>query len=390
MCRSQTAARLSRHTGKGQMDMDGHKLNKKELVPIIALLVFIAVVLILCAISAGRGAGNGEDAAAVQEESESSETSAASGETASNTEESGAMSSGGETEIAREEGTLTEVKETIALDGEVQAESAAEKDTAAEKDAAKQEETSAQKTEQSVSGNGVSQNTVVVKKTNVEMLAEMMDYWSKGNVEAVEDLSGLSHYRAMSASLQGPSYFYYYGDRNEAGKPDGTGIAVYGEDQYYYGQWADGARSGEGTWLKMYYYSASDTESDRALISHSYNGSWQNNLPNGEGHEQYGIDTDLAPVGSRYWQNVIGSFQNGLYNGEMYIVTEDAGGNLQEWYGNATQGVFETFEGRDQEGRVPICQGAQNPDSHLWIQPLDNMDLGLTEIREQVSTRSGE
>ena len=70
MCRSQTAARLSRHTGKGQMDMDGHKLNKKELVPIIALLVFIAVVLILCAISAGRGAGNGEDAAAVQEESE--------------------------------------------------------------------------------------------------------------------------------------------------------------------------------------------------------------------------------------------------------------------------------------------------------------------------------
>ena len=364
--------------------MDGHKLNKKELVPIIALLVFIAVVLILCAISAGRGAGNGEDAAAVQEESESSETSAASGETASNTEESGAMSSGGETETAREEETLTEVKETIALDGEVQAESAAEKD------AAKQEETSTQKTGQSVSSNGVSQNTVVVKKTNVEMLAEMMDYWSKGNVEAVEDLSGLSHYRAMSASLQGPSYFYYYGDRNEAGKPDGTGIAVYGEDQYYYGQWADGARSGEGTWLKMYYYSASDTESDRALISHSYNGSWQNNLPNGEGHEQYGIDTDLAPVGSRYWQNVIGSFQNGLYNGEMYIVTEDAGGNLQEWYGNASQGVFETFEGRDQEGRVPICQGAQNPDSHLWIQPLDNMDLGLTEIREQVSTRSGE
>ena len=36
--------------------MDGHKLNKKELVPIAALLVFIAVVLILCAVSAGRDA----------------------------------------------------------------------------------------------------------------------------------------------------------------------------------------------------------------------------------------------------------------------------------------------------------------------------------------------
>ena len=372
--------------------MDGHKLNKKELVPIIALLVFIVVILILCAISAGRDAGTGEDKAVMQEESGSAEESPDGGQTGTEAEgESDAASSDGETEAASEEGTLTEVKETIELDEDVRVESAAAGSSAAE-----QEGVSAQKIDpvleeesKRVSDNGVSGNSVVVKKTNVEMLAEMMDYWSKGNVEAVEDLSGLSHYRAMSASLQRPSYFYYYGDRNEAGRPDGTGIAVYGEDQYYYGQWSDGVRSGEGTWLKMYYYNASDTEADRALISHSYNGSWQNNLPNGEGHEQYGIDTDLAQAGSRYWQNVIGTFQNGLYNGEMYIVTEDADGNLQEWYGNASQGVFETFEGRDQEGRVPICQGAQKPDSHLWIRPLDNMDLGLTEIREQVTARSG-
>ncbi len=367
--------------------MDGHKLNKKELVPIIALLVFIAVILILCAVSAGRDAG--ETASVMQEENGSTEMSADAGETASETEgESAHASSGGETENAREEGTLTEVKETIELEEEIRTESTE----------SEQEEASAQKIDPvleeesesaSVSGNGTGADSAVVKKTNVEMLAEMMDYWSKGNVEAVEDLSGLAHYRAMSASLQGPSYFYYYGDRNEAGRPDGTGIAVYGEDQYYYGQWSDGVRSGEGSWLKMYYYSDSDTESDRALISHSYSGSWQNNLPNGEGHEQYGIDIDQAQAGSRYWQNVIGSFQNGLYNGEMYIVTEDAGGNLQEWYGNASEGVFETFEGRDQEGRVPICQDVQNPDSHIWIQPLDNMNLGLTEIREQVTARSG-
>ena len=45
--------------------MDGHKLNKKELVPIIALLVFIAVILILVKTSGrrrrryGRGGGYG-------------------------------------------------------------------------------------------------------------------------------------------------------------------------------------------------------------------------------------------------------------------------------------------------------------------------------------------
>ena len=114
--------------------MDGHKLNKKELVPIIALLVFIAVILILCAVSAGRDAG--ETAPVMQEESGSTEMSADAGETASETEgESAHASSGGETENAQEEGTLTEVKETIELEEEIRTESTE----------SEQEEASAQK-----------------------------------------------------------------------------------------------------------------------------------------------------------------------------------------------------------------------------------------------------
>lgn len=363
--------------------MNDHKWDKKELAPIAALLIFIAVVLILCAVSAGRDARAQENAQAGRTESEvQTEAPAAEGakqETARETETETipekAESAPGE---GLESGNVTEIRETVELEEELQAESITPV-LAGEPDHV------------SVSENGVSGNAAPAgKKTNVEMLAEMMDYWSKGNVEAVEDLSGLSHYRAMSASLEGPSYFYYYGDRNDAGRPEGTGIAVYGGDQYYYGQWADGVRSGEGTWLKMYYYRDSDTEADRVLISHSYTGAWKNNLPNGEGHEQYGLDTALAEEGTRYWQNVMGNFQDGLYDGEMYIVTEDAGGNRQEWYGNATEGVFETFGGRDGEGRVPVCQGAQNPDSHMWIQPLENRNMGLTEIREQVTAGSGD
>ena len=118
----------------------------------------------------------------------------------------------------------------------------------------------------------------------------MMDYWSGNNVEAVEDLSGLAHYRAMSASLKSSAYFYYYGDRNEEGRPEGTGIAVYGEDQYYYGEWKDGFRSGQGMWIKMYYGDGKAADVDPAFVSHSYEGAWLNNLPNGEGHERYDLD----------------------------------------------------------------------------------------------------
>ncbi|MBS6816225.1 MAG: hypothetical protein KH356_25585 [Lachnospiraceae bacterium] len=232
-----------------------------------------------------------------------------------------------------------------------------------------------------VSGNN---GVTVVKKTNSQMLAEMMDYWSGNNVEAVEDLSGLAHYRAMSASLKSSAYFYYYGDRNEEGRPEGTGIAVYGEDQYYYGEWKDGFRSGQGMWIKMYYGDGKAADVDPAFVSHSYEGAWLNNLPNGEGHERYDLDVGKAEPGSRYFQNIIGNFKDGLYDGDMYINTLNTEKNVQEWKGKAKNGVFETFEGRDLEGRVPICQDVQNPDSHMWIQPLENKDQGIEEVRDQI------
>ena len=44
--------------------MDGHGFHKRELAPIIALLFFVAAVLILCAVSAGKKADAREKAAA--------------------------------------------------------------------------------------------------------------------------------------------------------------------------------------------------------------------------------------------------------------------------------------------------------------------------------------
>lgn len=76
-----------------------------------------------------------------------------------------------------------------------------------------------------------------------------------------------------------------------------------------------------------------------------------------------------------------------MYHGNMYINTLNADGNVQEWRGEAKEGVFKTFEGRDLEGRVPICQDVQNPDSHMWIHPLENKDQGLKDVRDQVKNR---
>lgn len=369
----------------------------KEMLPIAVLLIFIAVVLVLCAVSAGSKKkqevsveSTETEKTWVQEDVEEESVSVAIAEVQKTIELEQAMD------------TKAEQVEQTALDALETAEAEPEKEPVAE--------------EAVIRAGTVSSNStavISVKKTNVEMLAEMMDYWSKGNMAAVEDLSGLAHYRAMSATLNDPSCFYYYGDRNTDGKPEGKGIAVYGSDQYYYGDWKNGMREGDGMWIRMYYengftipgvntvYGAvGDVPMSRAvgfsvkpdpvLISHRYRGLWAQDLPNGEGHEQYILDITKADGEAYYLQNAMGNFENGLYHGAMYLITVDEEGNIQEWNGKATQGVFEGFDNRDDMGRIPIWQDKQNADSHMWIDPLNNIDLGLTELRAQIRERAAD
>lgn len=353
--------------------MKNNKLMK-ELVPIAALLLFIIAVLVMCIVSAGRKktpAGSEPDTAAVQETERESESG---GDTAESTE-----GPSGEAGEASGKEDPVEIQETIELEAEEPAETESAPD--AVKSAPPAVSGSHVPEAAQVSGNTA---TVTVRKTNTQMLEEMMEYWEKDNVEAVEDLGRLAHYRAMSASLKSPAYFYYHGDRNGQGRPEGMGIAVYGEDQYYYGEWKDGLRSGRGMWLKLYCQDTASESLDPVLVTHSYEGAWLNNLPNGEGQEHYDLDIGRAVSENRYFQNVIGNFKDGLYHGDMYINTLNTAGNVQEWRGEVKDGVFQTLEGRDQEGRAPICRDVQNPDSHMWIHPLENKDQGLKEIRDQV------
>lgn len=381
---------------------------KKELIPIAALLVFIVAVLILCAVSAGR------------KKREAQTADMAGTEETISQEEPGAELEADKA-VLEETGISLEVQETFEVTEERPADSVSENGgaTGSEETAESGDEEripAADAKGTGVSGNdpqkgtgGVSSNGLsgeIVKKTNVEMLAEMMDYWARDNVEAVQDLGGLGHYRKMSASLDKPGYFYYYGERDAQSRPDGMGIAVYGGDQYYYGSWKAGMRDGEGMWLRMYYEGSSVpagvntllnpmpaqtsvsgqegvVQPAPVLICHSYRGNWSANLPNGEGHEQFEIDKEKIAEGNRYFQNIMGNFRDGLYDGKMYIMTLDWAGNVQEWNGKASEGTFETLKGRDQEGRVPICQNVLDADSHLWIRPLENRSLGIAELARQ-------
>lgn len=135
-----------------------------ELVPIAALLLFIIVVLVMCAVSARQKkgqSGTGPDTEAVQETESETESG---GETAESTEEAS-----GETGENTGKEDPVEVQETIELDAEEPVETESAPD--AVKDCA-----SCRIRLQCAGHGAVSANTatVIVKKTNTQMLAEMM------------------------------------------------------------------------------------------------------------------------------------------------------------------------------------------------------------------------
>ncbi len=210
-----------------------------------------------------------------------------------------------------------------------------------------------------------------------DQLKEMHTYWSDGNMAAVRDLAHLERFEAMSLQLSGSSDFYYYGDKDSTGQPDGTGLAVYADDQYYFGQWSGGKRSGEGTWICFY-----PSYSDNVVLEHLYTGGWSEDLPDGQGQEHADYNFDKLDSHEIYIQNAIGGFSKGLYDGEMYIITVDPDEDTTEWVGTCEKGSFEQipYAAIDNNGLLPFLNEREDTENHIYLSTKGNKNIGIKGI----------
>ena len=236
-----------------------------------------------------------------------------------------------------------------------------------------------------VSGNSFySTNTAVLKDVyntikydRDAQLNELYTYWADSNMDAVRDLVHLERYEAMSYELGSGSDFYYYGDVDEEGIPNGKGLAVYANDQYYFGDFADGKRSGNGTWISFYPY-----YSNYVVTEHLYSGSFSDDLPSGEGHEHYDYNPDHMNEEDIYLQNAIGSFSGGMYNGDMYVITVAPNGDTSEWSGKCIDGSWEQVMNTkaDENGNIAVLTLNENADNHIYMHPDLSKDNGVSGI----------
>lgn len=207
-------------------------------------------------------------------------------------------------------------------------------------------------------------------------LEEMMRYWAEGNQAALDDLANLERFRAMSYQLKGTTDFYYAGDVNALGEPHGTGIAVYADNQYYYGEWKNGKRDGNGKW--MHYHIHASASYPDVILYHQYSGSFLNDLPDGEGAEHYDLNTELFEGNNRYYTNLIGAYSKGLYHGEFYLITSSNNDDYEEWEGTAENGSFVyCSDQKDKNGRKPVVTDISDENNYIWMSDKENRDLGI-------------
>ena len=92
------------------------------------------------------------------------------------------------------------------------------------------------------------------------------------------------------------------------------------------------------------------------------------------------LDLSQAAKKDRYLQNVIGSFQDGMYSGEMYLTTLNWDGNQEEWNGMAEGGVWSPYGAATNKKEVPVCQDVDDDANYLWILVRNNKDRGIDEL----------
>lgn len=219
-----------------------------------------------------------------------------------------------------------------------------------------------------------------VSYTKEYILNEALPYFADNNQDAIWDLAHLKRYVKLSKELEDTNSYYYQGDVDSEGKPDGVGLAIYEQNSYYYGEWSHGVRSGRGTWFRFYIQQKDKNNAMGKYMAHSYSGTWANNLPNGLGAEHYEVDISKLPAHDRILQNVIGNFTDGLYDGELYANTVDYTGNVEEWEGVASKGVFELWRDMSAIGECSVWRKRDDHSLCMDIDKSENKNQGIREL----------
>lgn len=218
-------------------------------------------------------------------------------------------------------------------------------------------------------------------------MAELYNEWNEYKLDTVANLIRLERVRAITDSLDQTGNYYYYGAINNKGIPEGTGLAIYEDNTYYFGEWHNGMRDGDGMWIQIFPDASGIVDEYTGVLEHQYSGTWKNDLPNGNGQEHFTYDNSQITIGATI-ANVMGSFKDGYYNGNMLVMIIHADGTTEDWYGTARGGVFNYLDNttKTAAGGRPVMTRGVNGDymgmDAFYLTPGENAEWGISSLKK--------
>lgn len=169
---------------------------------------------------------------------------------------------------------------------------------------------------------------LLIKKKAIFLLETLYQAFTDNDRNASMELMQSKEYIILSESATHDD-FYYYGQTTGNDIRHGIGLGAYPNNYYYYGQWENGFRSGQGLWICVV------DEKDISTTSYTYEGNWKNDLPNGEGTIVHIKDENKIEKQEGYTYAIhiesVGTFLDGLEHGTINKTWWMNNGGIKSW-----------------------------------------------------------
>ena len=197
-----------------------------------------------------------------------------------------------------------------------------------------------------------------IEAERAEKLEPLKELFISKDYDKLKDKLREEEYVAFSDEVIGDNS-YYCGSYDTDGNRTGTGVAVYENGYYYYGEYENNMRSGHGVLIRASY---SDSSSIGSFI---YDGEWQNDAPNGKGSATSNYFKDRISASDFITKEISGNYTDGREDGKMTLKGKTKGGVPQTFTYTATGGIAEKSSNEDSgvSGQYIIAQNSDKSQS---------------------------
>lgn len=172
-----------------------------------------------------------------------------------------------------------------------------------------------------------------IEEARAEVLSGVFKTFEAGDIDDVKELLRTPEIKDFADEIVSEDISYYYGSKDADGKRSGKGIAMYVNGYFYYGDFENDVRSGEGTWMRAVYSDSS------AIGSYIFKGTWANDKPNGAGEATSNFYKDKISSNEMVKQIIKGEYKDGLENGSMNLSGATKGGSSVNYTYKAEDGI---------------------------------------------------